>query len=751
MIPLTSKRTGFSAALSSRRTNHEPHSAPRLRAISRAYFLTVMLALLSLLAIPRASKAGCSDGFTLESQETNAEGVYCMTFRIDACAQITSFQIIDPDSSQSSAGWFCVVTMDTQWNDGTTFLNDPFSHFKTGYWHEDFTGETPGHRNFKGNIGPPPGEIETGGQGWLTLCVCCGMGRTHLPFYIKTTHGNGTTTTSSLIDARLFSDVCPDSTAWSCWEHCDSISFTHSTSRDNRDILCLDVHHNTPGRLYHVEFDFDCTGKHTWKLLSMPAGWSNLLLNQSTAVFSGMNTAGIPNCGVAEFCFISNECTSGLCATETVSLHTWNDSLGTDVHGNDSIVCNNSVPAAPLYTNPTGCCEVAHQTPFTYGLVTQSPSTGIWTYCFTMHRSNNDPLTRIFINHCDTLSNSPRCWEVTSWPAGWDHVSSSGCTDEFDINGADTTGCRTLDFCFQTCDCHVAGGEYKNVFGVWSGVTGEFLPEWPTRELHTVSINPGDGGLCCSDGWHNYDYVTLEEVSVNCMKWKWHADDPADCGSGENSFSFTVPTGCSPSSPTGLPLGWMWSFDTTTHTMTVVQGPGSPLGCCGEMDITVCFDCNIGATTFTSDWSSSIGDNGSVTYTYPAPKIAAGGGSSTIAPANNGEPNFPNPFGSATGFKTTIPFETSQTGTASIRIVDQTGHEVLKDNMDATYAGKHFFYFTGDKLPAGTYYYQIEFPQGVVIVNRTMLLVKLIYRRMPFDFFIRAAFVFLIIPNREVP
>ena len=698
-------------------------------ALRRLSLVTSFLTLLSLAAIPRVSNAGCSDTFTLDSQDDGVGGTYCLHFRIDACADITSFQLICPDSSEISIGWFCTVSLDTQSEDGLTY--DPSSTFKTGYFDEATTGESTGHRVFTGKLIPIPGRIEAGGSGWLTLCVCCGWGRLHMPFYIKTKHSNGTTTTSPLFDTRLFSADCPDSTAWSCWQHCDSISEVH-TKPDGRDVVCYTVHHNTPGRLYHVQFDFSgCAVKHIWKLTSMPAGWSNLILNDDSAVFSGMNTAGIPNCGTAEFCFITDDCSpaDSLCPDLTVTLHTWNDSLGTDVHGNDSAVCNNNVTVTDLYQLPggaTGCCVVPGTTKFTYGAVTKSLTTGIWSFCFTMHRSNSDPLTRIFINHCDVGSATPRCWQVTSWPAGWNWVSTSGCTDEFDIDGADTFGCRTLDFCFQTCDCHVNGGPYTNVFGIWSGVTGEALPLLG-RNLHTITIDPGDGGLCCSDGWHNYDYVTLEEVSVNCMKWKWHADDPADCTPPhETSFSFTIPVGCSPSSPTGLPAGWIWSYDTTTRIMTVSMGGlgGTALDCCGEMDIQVCFDCNIGAMSFTSDWTSSIGDHGTATYTYPAPKIAAGGGTSITAPANNGEPNFPNPFGAATGFKTTIPFETSQTGTASIRIVDQTGHEVLKDNMDATYAGKHFFYFTGDKLPAGTYYYQIEFPQGVVIVNRTMLLIK---------------------------
>jgi len=39
-------------------------------------------------------------------------------------------------------------------------------------------------------------------------------------------------------------------------------------------------------------------------------------------------------------------------------------------------------------------------------------------------------------------------------------------------------------------------------------------------------------------------------------------------------------------------------------------------------------------------------------------------------------------------------------------------------------AGRHFFYFTAKDLPSGTYYYTIEFPQGVVIASKTMLVVK---------------------------
>jgi len=57
-------------------------------------------------------------------------------------------------------------------------------------------------------------------------------------------------------------------------------------------------------------------------------------------------------------------------------------------------------------------------------------------------------------------------------------------------------------------------------------------------------------------------------------------------------------------------------------------------------------------------------------------------------------------------------------------MVAMKGNVVMKEDQEVSYIGKHFFYFTGKELPAGTYYYQIEFPNGVIIVNRTMILVK---------------------------
>jgi hypothetical protein len=50
--------------------------------------------------------------------------------------------------------------------------------------------------------------------------------------------------------------------------------------------------------------------------------------------------------------------------------------------------------------------------------------------------------------------------------------------------------------------------------------------------------------------------------------------------------------------------------------------------------------------------------------------------------------------------------------------------KVLTDNEEILGSGQHFFYFSAKDLPSGTYYYTVEFPQGVVIQNKTMLVVK---------------------------
>jgi hypothetical protein len=98
--------------------------------------------------------------------------------------------------------------------------------------------------------------------------------------------------------------------------------------------------------------------------------------------------------------------------------------------------------------------------------------------------------------------------------------------------------------------------------------------------------------------------------------------------------------------------------------------------------------------------------------------------SASIAPSDSGGQNYPNPLGVSSGFNTTIPFATSAGGVATITVVNEKGVKIMSDDEELLGAGQHFFYFSAKDLPTGTYYYTIEFPQGVVIANKTMLVVK---------------------------
>jgi hypothetical protein len=96
-------------------------------------------------------------------------------------------------------------------------------------------------------------------------------------------------------------------------------------------------------------------------------------------------------------------------------------------------------------------------------------------------------------------------------------------------------------------------------------------------------------------------------------------------------------------------------------------------------------------------------------------------GESNIA---HGEANYPNPITVETWYKTTIPFVTYSIGTAVITILNESGQLVFHEAQEITAKGRHAFYFSGERLPTGKYYYRIESPKGVPVVERTMLIVK---------------------------
>jgi hypothetical protein len=174
------------------------------------------------------------------------------------------------------------------------------------------------------------------------------------------------------------------------------------------------------------------------------------------------------------------------------------------------------------------------------------------------------------------------------------------------------------------------------------------------------------------------------------------------------------------------PTGWTYAYDPVSGNLTLTNSSGPLLSNCNGVCVAIPkSNLNMSRTV------TLVSPNpcpGSITT---PPMKAANGNQPGTWMVDNGTPetstannNYPNPVGAASGFKTTIPFTTSAKGLASIRVMNEKGEIVLKDNMEATYAGEHFFYITAENLPAGTYYYQIEFPKGKVIVSKTMLVVK---------------------------
>ncbi len=177
------------------------------------------------------------------------------------------------------------------------------------------------------------------------------------------------------------------------------------------------------------------------------------------------------------------------------------------------------------------------------------------------------------------------------------------------------------------------------------------------------------------------------------------------------------------------PPGWLWGghiFDLATKCgKYTFNSNGGGLQPCDEFCINVakCFPHGTTHTlTFTCD-SPACAHTVAPSDTESL-KQAFGNGAATITIGPDQPSSYPNPVTSSSMFKTTIPFVTHSKGSARITIVDESGKQILQLNQDVAYAGTHFFYFSGQTLPAGIYYYKVEYPLGEVIVNKTILLVK---------------------------
>jgi hypothetical protein len=180
----------------------------------------------------------------------------------------------------------------------------------------------------------------------------------------------------------------------------------------------------------------------------------------------------------------------------------------------------------------------------------------------------------------------------------------------------------------------------------------------------------------------------------------------------------------------GFPACWTPTWTTNMFGCTVLTLSGPPFGGCDM------HPCTVGCISF----PTSCGNSGRITSMGLAFNPSTGNclGSKygvfkrSLPPPTNEKTsiengtgqNFPNPVSSSSGFQTTIPFETNMAGSATITISNESGKKIASETEDILAAGHHFFYFTAKDLPSGTYFYTIEFPHGVVIVNKVMLVVK---------------------------
>jgi hypothetical protein len=89
-----------------------------------------------------------------------------------------------------------------------------------------------------------------------------------------------------------------------------------------------------------------------------------------------------------------------------------------------------------------------------------------------------------------------------------------------------------------------------------------------------------------------------------------------------------------------------------------------------------------------------------------------------------GSPNYPNPFGTDNKPKTTIPFSISEKGMAILKLYSAQGDKMYIDEQMFESPGNNSFILNARDLPPGAYLYTIESPEGNLIVNRKLLIVK---------------------------
>lgn len=698
-----------------------------------------MLLLLIFAARPDVSEAQCDydDHFYSDGEQSDSNGVRCITIKIVAGPEchtnphkvdggIDTVIITDlPPYYRTLAPspWMCSFTFDSA-NPYTGASSDPADHFINSNWGYR-SGED--HDSMIWYANTESDDIYPNDSGWLSICVCCGWGKVEIPILITVKHHDGSVSYQNVYPT-YYSEPC-GVYPYLCTDSCDVLNCS-AISKDLNSgeyQFCATVTRQSGGAVgdftLYWKWPLGCP-KDSMRLISAPSGWSQVsggVDSSSFAVDTSIDDA-IQNCGSGTFCFALSGCTGteDLCSGLTVDMHTDGEPWWC------SSPCSLTVPTVP----DNSCCSSAVEIEPTTIFPAPDTTNGSWSFCIDVHESDNLPDTVVSFNLDNNLPLVPaRCITPTNIPWGWRQVSQVGTTWTYKLDSVasvDSFGCRTYEWCFQTCDCQ--NTSFTNAIQVIA--TGTVFNT-------SVTFPVGIAGNCCggdtTTSWHSKDYVTVTGLTPTCVQVTFQNTHYALLGVDgcceDNSFTFVLPPGCTVTSVTPLTSGWCW--DTVGSTVQIFGCPAggfTPLPCCSSLVVNICTDCPIGFSNWITNWTGAdnCGDTTGDTVSYCGG--CGGGGKIADQPSapgqNTGSPNYPNPFGSGTNFTTTIPFTTSASGVATIRIVDEKGNVILTEDQDVTYNGTHFFYFTGNDLPSGTYYYQIEFPKGVVIVNRSMLLVK---------------------------
>lgn len=313
-------------------------------------------------------------------------------------------------------------------------------------------------------------------------------------------------------------------------------------------------------------------------------------------------------------------------------------------------------------------------------------------------------------------------------------------------------------------DCFDWGCLETQTGGTYLG-NGEFEVTFYSNGTYTFWLCPNPGDEACAREFSAIDWESVGNAPVNnfgVFGLYWNCGGASECGqtcdivkvydngtnivicvtrnqsssTDEIKLKFSPPLGACNDPSIGYPrMTWPsnWTKSGVSNSdslvFTPISSPAHDLQACRTwcMSIPKCVPTqNHTVKVITDDEYTSDQCNQNFSYSF---KIAADGNvylpDGTRAPSESGElHNFPNPLTTESSFKTTIPFTADVVGEAKITIFNEAGQIVTTETMEVTTVGKHFFYFSGATLPAGSYYYTIESPLGVAKVKRSLLIVK---------------------------